>query len=929
MGTRNLAANEGTMPMLLARDTPLLMIMDGHAMVHRSWNAIRVRQHLSVSRTGEDITAVFGFSNTFLKAIEEWNPSHCAIAFDLEGPTFRHLRYKDYKAQRPETPPELPPQFHRIRQLMEAFRVPIFEVEGYEADDIIGTLCREAEEQKMETIILTGDTDTFQLVSPWVRVALHHNIQDRKIYDENEIRARYGGLTPAQQPDLKALKGDPSDNIPGVPGVGEKTAVKLVAEFGGSLEAIYENIDRVSPPKVREALLSNKDRAFLGKELTTIVRDAPVELDLEACRFWRYNRKDVVDLFRELEFSRIVSRVPEPLEATTPADASPVARVKEKPSSADYRLVDSREHLDEMLNELSEVGSFAFDTETTSTDPMRADLVGLSFSTSPGRAWYVAVGHREGPQVPLEEALSKLKPVLEDPHIAKTAHNANYDISVVANYGITLRNMDFDTMIAAHLLGRKSVGLKSLALDILDVEMAPIKDLIGTGAKEITMAQVPIDKAKDYACSDADMTGRLRGLFETELRQEGFWDLFSQVELPLVPILVEMQRNGVALDAGALHEMSRDLNQQLKQLEVDIYGAVGHVFNINSPQQLSDLLFNELQLHKTKRTKTGYTTDANALEALRGQHPVIDRILEYRQIIKLKSTYVDSLPQIINSRTGRVHTSYNQTGSATGRVSSSDPNLQNIPVRTEMGRLVRKAFVAENAPDWLFLSADYSQIELRVLAHLSQDAGLADAFRKGEDIHSATASLMYDVPINQVTADMRRIAKVLNFGVIYGLSPYGISQQTEFSPEEGQKFIDNYFSNYPGMRQYIESVKENVREVGYVATLLGRRRYVPEVNVSNHNVRQAAERAAVNMPIQGGAADIMKLAMIRVHRRMKEAALRARMLLQVHDELIFEVPVGEVDALREIVSDEMPRALELAVPLKVDIKTGYSWGDLE
>ena len=919
---------QGTLPMFLPREKPLLMLMDGHALVHRSWHAISVRQHLSVSKTGEDITAVFGFVNTFLKALEEWTPTHCAIAFDLPGPTFRHLRYEDYKAQRPDAPPELYPQFDRVRQLMRAFGVPVFEVEGYEADDVIGTICRQAEEHQLETVILTGDTDTFQLVSPWVRVALQYSVQDRKIYDVNEVRSRYGGLSPEQQPDLKALKGDPSDNIPGVPSVGGKTAVKLMVEFG-SLEGIYDNIDGIQPPRLRDALLANKDQAFEGRELTTIVRDTPVELDLEESRFWTYDRKDIVDLFRELEFFRLVARVPEPTESPSPPEKVPPAQIVEKPSSADYHTINTHEALDAMLGELSAAGSFAFDTETTGTDPLRSDLVGLSFSTAPGRAWYVPIGHTEGPQLPFEQVLARLKPVLESRDIAKAAHNGNYDLMVMGNYGITPRNLDFDTMIAAHILGRKALGLKNLALDLLDVEMTPITDLIGTGRKQIAMSQVSIERTRDYACGDADMTGRLRTILDAALHKQGFWGLFSEVEMPLVPVTVSMQQNGVAVNAAALHEMSRDLHQQLGQLEADIYDLIGHVVNINSPQQLGDLLFNELSLPKTKRTKTGYSTDAGALEALKGQHPVIDKILEYRQISKLKSTYVDSLPELINPRTRRIHTSYNQTGSATGRVSSSDPNLQNIPIRTTLGMKVRNTFVAENSPEWLFLSVDYSQIELRVLAHLCGDKGLVEAFLEEEDIHSATSSLMYDVPIDQVTADMRRIAKVLNFGVVYGLSAFGIAQQTEFSPEEGQRFIETYFSKYPGIQRYIESTKEQARENGYVSTLLGRRRYIPDINASNYNVRQAAQRAAVNMPIQGGAADIMKLAMIAMHRRMLEAGLRARMLLQVHDELVFEVPTDEVHALREIVYREMPHALSLTIPMKVEVKTGYSWGSLE
>ena len=930
MAGRRPDASEGTMPMLKPKDQPLLMVIDGHALVHRSYRAISVRQNLTVSQTGEDITAVYGFSNTFLKALQDWTPTHCAIAFDLPTPTFRHKMFADYKAQRPETPQELRHQFDRVKQLMRAFNVPVLEKEGYEGDDIIGSLAKKAEEWGIETIILTGDTDTFQLVSPWVRVALSYSVQDQKVYDENEIRLRYGGLGPESQTDLKALKGDTSDNIPGVPGIGDKTAIKLLSDFG-TLEGIYENLDKVTPPRAREALGANREQAFQGKVLTTIVRDVPLDLELEDCRFWTYDRKNVVDLFRELEFSRMVSRIPDPSETAEPTvEATQASPVPSNVSvTLDYQTVDTQEKLDRLVEDLSNVENFAFDTETTGKDPMSADLVGLSFSTTPGRAWYVPVGHSEGAQIPIEQVLAKLKPLFESDKMGKTAHNANYDVTMVSNYGITPKNLDFDTMIAAHILGRKALGLKNLALEVLDVEMTQISQLIGSGRSQITMAQVPAGVASEYACADADMTGRLRNIFEPDLHKEGLWDLFCDVELPLIPVLVAMERRGICADAGVLHEMSRDLDTHMRQVETDTYNSVGHVININSPQQLSDLLFNELKLPKSKRTKTGYSTDANSLEALKGVHPVIDGILEYRQLSKLKSTYVDALPELINRRTGRLHTSYNQTGSATGRVSSSDPNLQNIPIRTELGRQVRKAFYAENQPDWTLLSADYSQIELRVLAHLSQDPALLEAFQRNEDIHSATASLMYQVPLDSVNSDMRRIAKVLNFGVIYGLSSYGISQQTEFSPDEGQKFIENYFASYPEIRLYLDTVKEQARELGYVTTILGRRRIIPDIHASNYNIRQAAERAAVNMPIQGTAADIMKLAMIRVHRRMEEEALKSRMLLQVHDELVFEVPMEEVETLQELIYQEMPAAMDLSVPLNVDVKKAYTWGDLE
>ena len=915
--------------LLPADEGPRLILIDGHALVYRSYHAIAIRGNLTVGSTGEDITGVYGFTNTFLRAIQEYNPTHCAITFDLPVPTFRHKLYEPYKAQRPETPPELRPQFDRVRQLMQAFRVPIYQQEGYEADDVIGTLCRQAEEQQVPTIILTGDTDTLQLVSPWVKVALHYSVQERRVYDEAEVKTRFLGLAATQQPDFKALKGDPSDNIPGVPGIGDKTAARLLLEHG-TLESVYENVALVGPAKTRQALETHREQALQGKTLTTIVRDVPVDLDMAQTRFWTYSRQEVVDFMRELEFVTIIPRVPEPPLAEKKKSA---VRLEEQTGDLDYQVVDDEEQLADMCRQLAAAPRVAFDTETSHLDAMKADLVGLSFATAPGKAWYVPVGHRGGTQLPLEQVLARIRPIMESPIISKAAHNCTFDLTVLEDAGIRTKGMDFDTMVAAQMSGKKTLGLKELALDVLGVEMTRISELIGTGSKQITFDRLPIDqRVRDYACADADLALRLAPTFEEKLRQDGVWDLFAEVEMPLAPVLVTMQRNGVALEQGMLHEMARDINEQLRQLEGDIYNDAGHAFNINSPQQLSQLLFEELKLPPTKRTRTGaYTTDAQALEALRGSHPLIDGILEYRQLSKLKGTYVDSLPELINPRTLRIHTSFNQVGSATGRVSSSDPNLQNIPIRTELGRQVRRAFVAPrvDGEQWQLLSADYSQIELRVLAHLSQDSSLLEAFSSGEDIHSATASMMFDVPLNQVKGDHRRIAKVLNFGVIYGLSPYGISQQTEFNPEEGGRFIESYFSKYPGIRGYLEGVKEQARERGYVETVLGRRRYLPEITASNYVVRQAAERMAINMPVQGTAADVMKLAMLRVDQRMREEGLRARLLLQVHDELMFEAPASEMAPLRQLVEDEMPSALELAVPLTVEVKTGPNWGDME
>ncbi len=907
---------------------PLLMLMDGHAMVHRSFHAISVQRHLTVRSTGEDVTGVYGFTNVFLRALQDWNPTYCGIAFDTSAPTFRHERFEEYKAQRAETPPELRPQFGRVKQLMQAFNVPIFELDGYEADDVIGTISRLAEERGVDTVILTGDRDTFQLITPRVRVDLSYSIQDRKVYDEAALAERYSGLTSAQQPDFKALLGDSSDNIPGVPKVGEKRAVSLLTDFH-NLEGIYEHLDEVKPPSVKESLAEHRDRAFENRILTTIDQHSPVELDLEACRFGQYDRRSVVDFLTELEFFSVIQRLPAAAPGSAPAgDGGAQPGLAGPSTDADYQVVQTQQQLESMLAALHESGSFAFDTETTSLDPMQANLVGLSFATAPGRAWYVPVGHNEGAQLPAEEVLAQLRPLLESPDLAKCAHNANYDMAVLAGYGIECRNVDFDTMIAAHLLGRNALGLKNLSLDVLGLEMTPISQLIGTGRKQLTFDQVSIESALPYAAADADMTGRLRRELEGQLANEGLTSLLNEMEMPLTPVLVTMQRHGIKLDAGALHEMSRDLNQQLQQVETDLYRSIGHAVNINSPQQLSQVLFQELGLPKTKRTKTGYSTDANSLEMLRGLHPVVDQILEYRQISKLKSTYVDALPEMVNPVTGRIHTSYNQTGSATGRISSSDPNLQNIPIRTELGRQVRKAFVADGS-DWLLFSADYSQIELRVLAHLSRDEGLLEAFKRGEDIHSSTASLMFETPIDQVNSDMRRIAKVLNFGVIYGLSAHGISQQTGFSREEGIHFIETYFAKYPGISEYLEGVKAKTRECQFVETVMGRRRYVPDINASSFNVRGAAERMAINMPIQGTAADIMKLAMIKVQDRLEREKMRTKMLLQVHDELVFEVPQDELDMLHELALEEMPAAHALDVSLKVDAKWGPTWGDME
>ena len=920
----------------MLKEKPLLIMLDGHALVHRAFHAFR--DPLNVRATGEEVTAVYGFLNTLLRTLKDWNPTHCIVTFDVSAPTFRHKAFDQYKAHRPPTPPELRGQFGRVRQLVEAFKIPIMEMEGFEADDVLGTLGRQAEENEIETLILTGDSDILQLVSPWVRVLLSASANRTNVYDETAVKERYEGLGPEYVAEIKALQGDTSDNIPGVPKVGAKSAIRLLTAFG-SVDGIYDHIDEVTPPSVQKSLRENRDLAYKCKMLTTIRRDVPVTLDLEACRFGQYDRAEVVDLMRELEFFSMVDRIPAAGGSDDGEQLELMAMAEGERAPTDYTLVDTEAALDDMIASLSASDIFAFDTETTSLNAMQAKLVGLSFSNEDTKGWYVPVGHEEGDQLPLDQVLDKLRPILESHEVAKAAHNANYDLMVLENYGIKVQHVTFDTMLAAHVSGRKVIGLKALTLDCLHEEMTEIKELLGTGRKQVTMDKVDVKQAAAYATADADMTHRLISFFEQELAQRDVRNLFDTVEMPLVPVLVDMQRTGVEIDSDMLSEMSEELGAQLGEVQHNMFQTVGHEFNINSSQQLGDVLFNELRLPHTRRTQKGYSTDAASLDSLKelldqgraeGVDPkayeVLDSVLEYRQLSKIKSTYVDALPNLVNPDTGRIHTSYNQTGSATGRLSSNEPNVQNIPVRTELGRKVRNAFVARAAPAWTFLAADYSQIELRILAHMSQDEGLLAAFHRGEDIHAATASSVYDVPIDGVTPDMRRIAKIMNFGVLYGLSAYGIRQQTGLTAEEGQRFIETYFGSYPGIQTYIDATKEKVKADGYVETLLGRRRYIPEVRSPNHNTRAAGERMAINMPIQGTAADIIKIAMIAIQERLEQTALRTKMIIQVHDELIFEVPREELQQVRELVTELMPASMQLAVPLDVELKTGDSWG---
>jgi DNA polymerase-1 len=903
----------------LVKEKPLLLLFDGNALVHRAFHAI---PPLTISKTGEMVNAVQGFASTLLKVLNEIKPTHWAIAFDRPAPTFRHEKFEDYKAQRPKAPEELVSQIKRVHQLVDAFNIPAFEIDGYEADDVLGTLSCQASQQNVDTLIVTGDNDMLQVVSPNTKVmSPRRSFSDTVIYDEAGVEQKYG-ISPNQLADFKSLTGDPSDNIPGIPGIGEKTAAKLLRQFD-NLEGIYTRIDEITPEKLQASLRNHKDHVLRNKELATIVTDVPITLNLDTCRVSSYDRQQVVELFRELGFVQLLPRLPEEIEGT------PIVAPGKPVSKKDYHIIDTDQALDELITRLLAAKEFTVDLETSAKEVMACELVGISLSSLPGEAYYIPVGHRGlSPisQLPLSQVIARLKPVLEDPKIPKTAQNGKFDMTVLAEYGIRLENLTFDTMIAAYLLGEKSIGLKALAFNKLGVEMTPITDLIGKGAKQLSMAMAPIEQAADYACADADITLRLKSLLDNELRKEGLWQLFSEVEMPLIPVLVAMERNGVAIDVELLRDMSNSLGKEMLRLEAEVYNSLGYRFNINSSQQLSRILYEELRLPKPRKTKSGYSTEASALEELKGVHPIIELVLQYRQLAKLKSTYTDALPALVNPKTGRLHTSFNQAGTTTGRLSSSEPNMQNIPIRSELGGKIRQAIIAQ--PGWYLLSADYSQIDLRALAHISQDPELIATFLRDEDVHTATAALVFNVPPEKVTPEMRRVAKTVNFGVIYGMSDYGLEQATNFSREEAAQFIASYFEKYTKVKEYIEATKIQARERGYVQTVLGRRRYIPEIRSPNRQVREAAERMAINMPVQGTSADIIKIAMVNLHGEMEKRSLQTKMTLQVHDELLFEMPPEEVETMKELVAEIMPQALKLSVPLKIDIKLGKNWAEM-
>lgn len=880
---------------------PRLFLIDGSSYIYRAFYAIR---HLSNSK-GFPTNAIYGFTQMLLKVLKDHQPDYLAVVFDSKAPTFRSEVYKEYKANRPAMPDGLIPQIPYIKRIIEGYRIATLEMDGYEADDLIGTVAK-GMAPEVEVVIITGDKDILQLVSD--RIQVYDTMKEKRIGVE-EVRQRFG-VSPGQVVEVMGLAGDAVDNIPGVPGIGEKTAIELIKAFG-SIDHLLDHLDQVPQKKLKEKLENHGELARLSRRLATIQTDVPITFRKEDFVLSSPDPGSLRGLFKELEFNKLLRELP--------------GEVSEGKPDRDYRLVTDRDQFLSLLQDLKGSKCFAIDIETTSPYPMWAQLVGISLSHTPDQAFYIPLGHRYGEQLPLDWALERLKPLLEDEGVKKVGQNIKYDWIVLKHHGITLQGIFFDTMIASYLLNptKHNHNLGEIAREHLDREVTDYKEV--TGGKSVTFDEVDLEKARDYSCEDAEVTFQLFHLLLPKLREGGFEELFKQVEMPLAIVLAKMERNGVKIDIDLLSDFSKEIENQLLRKTDQIYGLANEVFNINSSQQLGKILFDKLKLPVIKKTKTGYSTDVEVLEKLSLHHDLPLEILGYRNLSKLKSTYIDALPKLLHPETGRVHTSYNQTVTATGRLSSSDPNLQNIPIRTDEGNRIRQAFIPEKG--YVIVSADYSQIELRILAHLSQDEVLIEAFRRDEDIHSRTASEIFGVLLENVTPVMRREAKVINFGIIYGMSAYGLSQQLKIEPKIAQIYIDEYFKKYTGVQTYTRGIVDEARKKGFVTTLLNRRRYLPEINSPTVAIRQSSERMAINTPLQGTAADIIKVAMIRIQNRLEELRLSTKMIMQVHDELVFEVPEEEIQKTLPMIQKEMETVMELTIPLKVSISSGKNWAE--
>jgi DNA polymerase-1 len=886
-------------------------VIDSHSLIHQVFHALPEM----TSPKGEPVQAVFGFLRDVLYLVESKKPDYLLCAVDLPGKTFRHELFERYKIQRPPMDIDLVPQIGLIRQVLERAGIPVLGVETFEADDILATVSREVEEQGGQCHLVTGDKDCRQLLTDLVKV---YNIRKDQVYDRDSL-AKDWGVRPDQVVDFQSLVGDATDGVPGVPLIGPVAAKQLLEKFG-TLEEVLKHPEAVTGAKRQENLRTYGEQALLSRQLVRLERYVPLTVDWHASEVRGFRWGDVRETLADLGFRSLLVKI----------DALD-ERVHEAKRTAEFitHVVDTPEKLAELVTLLRRLKSFSFDTETTSIEPRRAELVGCSFSWADNEAWYLPVRTPPGePHVEPQAAIEALRPVLEDPSIAKIGQNLKYDMIVLRSAGVELAGLAFDSMVASYLLdaGQRNHNLDDLADRYLQHETIKITELIGTGKNQRRMDEVPVAQISRYAGEDALLVVRLQPLLAQRLSDSHLDDLFGRVELPLVEVLAELEYNGVKVDVSRLRELSQRYGRRMEELEQEIYQLAGHRFNLASPKQLQTVLFEEQKLPVVKKTKTGASTDVEVLEELARIHPLPARIIEYRQYAKLKSTYVDALPELVYPATGRVHTAFNQVVTATGRLSSSEPNLQNIPVRTEEGREIRSAFVP-GEEGWVLLAADYSQIELRVLAHFCGDENLCAAFARDEDIHALVASQIHKVPLAEVTEPMRRQAKTVNFGIIYGQSAFGLAKQLGIEQEEAGRFIDSYFEGYPGVEKFLDKILAECRACGYVNTILGRRRAIDGVRDRPGRQKNLAERTAVNTVIQGSAADLIKLAMIAIHRRLRRERLAARMLLQIHDELIFEVPSDQVDYLASLVSEEMVGAQPLGVPLKVDVKVGPNWAD--
>ena len=911
---------------------PKLFLLDAYALIYRSYFAFI--KNPRVNSKGMNTSAAFGFMNVLTELLNKENPDHVAVVFDVSAPTFRHEMYKEYKANREEMPEELRSNIPYIRELIKAMNIPIIEQKGYEADDVIGTLAKKLEPNGVEVFMMTPDKDYGQLVSDGIKMYKPKRFgQGIDILGIDEINEKYGLERPEQLIDVMALWGDSSDNIPGAPGIGEKTAKKLIGQYG-SVESLYEHIDELKG-KQKEKLIENKDQVMLSKKLVTINTEVPIEQDYSDLERKEINEEALEKIFNELEFRNLKKRLMPDRAAQNDTQGSLFDMSETKVETddfesiqtveTDYKLIITKKETEEFAELLSQQTAFCFDTETTSAEPLKANLVGMSFSWKKGSAYYVSI---KGNELKENEIVNLFKPILEDDSKNIIAQNAKYDMLVMRQFDIYLGNNLFDTMIAHYLIQPELPhNIDSIAERYLNYKKVTTESLIGKKGKgQMSMGQLNPEKVKDYACEDADITWQLKPLLEKHLKDFKLDRLFNEVEMPLVHVLADMEYYGVTIDSNALKNIAAQLRNELIALEQKIHEYAGMEFNIASPKQLGEVLFEKLKItDKPKRTKTKqYATGEDVLEKLADKHEIVPAILEFRGLSKLLNTYVEALPKLVNDKTGRIHTSYNQAVTSTGRLSSTNPNLQNIPIRDEKGKIIRKAFIPRD-DEHVLLAADYSQIELRIMAHLSQDEAMLEAFKNDEDIHLSTAAKLFKLKPEDVTREQRGQAKGVNFGIIYGISAFGLSQNTGMSNKDAKQLIDNYFETYPNVKAFMDKSIATAREKGYAETLMGRKRFLPDINSNNRTVRSAAERNAINAPIQGSSADMIKVAMVRINRALKEKQLKSRMIMQVHDEVIVDTHKNEVDEVKSIVLEAMKNAISLKVKMKVDLNTGNDW----